>query len=69
MLTRKVVKQGSDAPMLKSSLKNLCCRHHDLIDGYKISIFQMVMDLFIPSYHLQDVHRTFTMICICNLYV
>ena len=40
-----LIKQGYDAPILKSSLHKFYGRHHNLDDHYEISIFQMTMDL------------------------
>ena len=35
---QKMLKHGYIAPRLKSSLKRIYGRHHDLVDRYKISI-------------------------------
>jgi len=50
LLTQKLVKQGYVDPKLRSSLQKLYCRHHELVDRYKISIHEMVMMDFFPFY-------------------
>jgi hypothetical protein len=47
LLTQKLLKQGYVAPWLKSSLQTFYSRHHNLVDHYEISIFQMTMDLLL----------------------
>jgi hypothetical protein len=46
LLTRKLLKQGFLLVKLKSSLLKFYGRHHDLVDGYGISVSQMTMDMF-----------------------
>jgi hypothetical protein len=43
--TQKLLKEDYIAPMLKSSLQKFYGRHHNLVDRYEISIFQMTMNL------------------------
>ena len=35
---------------VKSSLQNMYCRHHDLVDCYEISICEITRDLFLSTY-------------------
>ena len=37
-LTRKLLNQGFLLVKLKSSLRKFCCRHHDVVDRYGISV-------------------------------
>ena len=46
LLTRKLLNQGFLLAKLKSSLRNVYGRHHDLVDRYGISVSQMTMDMF-----------------------
>ena len=46
LLTRKLLNQGFLLVKLKSSLRKLYCRHHDLNDRYEISVSQMTTDMF-----------------------
>ena len=49
LLTRKILTQGLLLVKLQSSLRKSCCRHHDLIDRYGISVSQMTTDMFYLS--------------------
>ena len=51
--TKKLLKQGYVAPMLKSSLHKLYGRHHNLVDHYEISISQITF-----YYHCQYLYQT-----------
>ena len=46
LLTRKLLNQGFHLVKLKSSLRKFCCRHHDLVARYGISVSQMTTDVF-----------------------
>jgi hypothetical protein len=46
LLIRKVLNQGFLLVKLKSSLRELYGRHHDLVDHYGISVSQMTTDMF-----------------------
>ena len=46
MLTRKLLNQGFLLVKLKSSLRQFCGRHHDLVDRYRISVSQKQNDMF-----------------------
>ena len=46
LLTRKLLNQGFPLVKLKSSLRKLYGRHHDLVDRYGISVSQMTPDMF-----------------------
>ena len=50
LLTQNLLKQDHVAPRLKSSLRKLYGRHHNLVDRYEIFISQMTMDLFLFTY-------------------
>ena len=69
LLTQKRINQGYIAPRLKSSLNKLY-RHHNLVDRYEISIFQMTIDLlhftkmFSFLYHCQCFYWTWLYICV-----
>jgi hypothetical protein len=41
---KKLLKQGCDAPRLKSLAQQLYGGHHHLVDHFEISISQMMMD-------------------------
>jgi hypothetical protein len=42
----KLLSQGFPLSKLKSSLRKLYCRHHDLVDRYGISVSQITTDMF-----------------------
>jgi hypothetical protein len=46
LLTRKLLNQGFLLVKLKSSLRKLYGRHHDLVDRYGIYVSQMTTDMF-----------------------
>ena len=46
LLTRKLLNQGFLLVKLKSSLRKLYGRHHDLVDCYGISVSQITTDMF-----------------------
>jgi len=46
LLTRKLLNQGFMLVKLKSSLRKLYGRHHDLVDRYGISVSQMTTEMF-----------------------
>ena len=46
LLTRKLLNQGFLLVKLKSSLRIIYGRHHDLVDRYGISVSQMTTDIF-----------------------
>jgi len=46
LLTRKLLNQGFLLVRLKSSLRKLHGRHHDLVDRYRISVSQMTTEMF-----------------------
>jgi hypothetical protein len=46
LLTRKLLNQGFLLVKLKSSLRKLYGRHHDLVGRYGISVSQMTTDMF-----------------------
>jgi len=46
LLTMKLLNQGFLLVMLKSSLRQFCGRHHDLVDHYRISVSQIAIDMF-----------------------
>ena len=46
LVTRKLLNQGFLLVKLKSSLRKLYGRHHDLVDRYGISVSQMTTDMF-----------------------
>jgi hypothetical protein len=46
LLTRKLLNQGFLLVKLKSSLRKIDSRHHDLDDRYEISVSQMTKDMF-----------------------
>jgi hypothetical protein len=46
LLTRKLLNQGFFLVKLKSSLRKLDGRHHDMVDPYGISVSQMTTDTF-----------------------
>jgi len=45
-ITRKLLNQGFLLVKLKSSLRKLYGRHHDLVDRYGISVSKMTTDMF-----------------------
>ena len=45
-LTRKLLSQGFLKERLQSSLRKFFGRHHDLVEGYEISVKQKTMDIF-----------------------
>jgi len=49
LLTKKLLNQGFLLVKLKSSLRKIYGRHHDLVDRYGISVSQMTTDLFHSS--------------------
>ena len=51
-LTRKLLNQGFLLVKLKSLFRKFCCRHHDLVDCYGISMSQMTTNMF----HLSHTH-------------
>ena len=46
LLTRKLLNQGFLLVKLKSSLRKIYGRHHDLVDRYGISVSQMTTNMF-----------------------
>jgi hypothetical protein len=46
LLTRKLLNQGFLLVKLKSSLRTIYGRHHDLVDRYGISVSQMTTNMF-----------------------
>ena len=46
LLARKLLNQGFLLVKLKSSLRKVYGRHHDLVDGYGIYVSQMTKDMF-----------------------
>ena len=46
LLKRKLLKQWFLLAKLKSLLRKFYGRHHDLVDGYRISVSQMTTDMF-----------------------
>ena len=46
LLTRQLLDQGFLSVKLKSSLRKLCGRHHDLVDHYGLFVSQMTTDMF-----------------------
>ena len=46
LLRRKLLEKGFLLVRLKSSLRKFCCRHHDLIHRYGISVSQMTTNMF-----------------------
>jgi len=46
LLKRKLLNQWSLLVKVKSSLRKLYRRHHDLVDRYEISVSQMTTDMF-----------------------
>ena len=46
LLTRKLLNEGFLSVTLKSSLRKVYGRHHDLVDGYGISVSQLSTDMF-----------------------
>ncbi len=46
LLTRKLLNIGFLLVKLKASPRNICGRHHDLVDRYGISVSQMTTDMF-----------------------
>jgi hypothetical protein len=46
LLTRKLPSTGFLVVKLKSSLKNIYCRQHDMVNRYGISVSQMTTDMF-----------------------
>jgi len=50
LLTRKLLRQGFLAIILKSSLRKFYGRHHELVDRYEVSVSQMTQDLFSLSW-------------------
>ena len=46
LLTRKLLNQGYILVQLKSSLRKICGRYHDLVDRYVISVSDMTTDMF-----------------------
>jgi len=66
-LTRKLLDQGFFLVNLKSSLRRFCCRHHDLVDRYGISMSQMTTDMFHLSYTLPGPFLIHDLSPICNL--
>ena len=51
LLTRKLLNKGFLLVKLKSSLRKLYGRHHDLVDRYGISVSQMTTEMFHLSKH------------------
>ena len=49
LLTRKQLNQEFQMEQLKSSLRKLYGRHHELIDRYEITVPQMISDMFLMS--------------------
>jgi hypothetical protein len=43
---RKLLKQGCIVVKLKSSLRQFECRHHELVNGCRVSLSQMTTDMF-----------------------
>ena len=52
LVTQNLLKQGYIALRLRSPLRKLCVRHHDLVDRYEISISQMEIQkcIYFPFY-------------------
>ena len=46
LLTRKLLNQGFLLVKMKSSLRKFYCRHHDLVDRYRISVSQVTTEMF-----------------------
>jgi hypothetical protein len=44
--TRKLLNQGLLVVKLKSSVRMFYCRHHDLVNRYRISVSQITTDMF-----------------------
>ena len=49
LLTRKLLNQEFKMVMLKSSLRKFYERHHELVDRYRITVSQMISDMFLMS--------------------
>ena len=49
LLTRKLLNQGFLLVKLRSSLRKLYGRHHDLVNRYGISVSQMTTGMLLPS--------------------
>ena len=54
LLTKKLLNQGFILAKLKSSLRKLYGRHHDLVDRYGISVSQMTTNMLHLSQTLPD---------------
>jgi len=54
LLTRKLLNQGFLLVKIKSSLRKLYGRHHDLVNCYGIAVSQMTTDMFHLSSALPD---------------
>jgi hypothetical protein len=46
LLTRKLLNQGFLLVKMKPSLRKFYCRHHDLVDRYRISVSQVTTEMF-----------------------
>jgi hypothetical protein len=46
LLTSKLLNHGFILDKLRSSLRTLYCRHHDLVDRYGITVSQMTTEMF-----------------------
>ena len=46
LLTRKLLNQGFFLVKFKASLRKYYGRHHDLVDRYRVSVLQMITDMF-----------------------
>ena len=49
LLTRKLLNQEFQMVKLKSSLRKVYGRHHELVDHYGITVSQMISDMFLTS--------------------
>jgi hypothetical protein len=69
VLKQKLLKQGYVA--LSSTLKNVYSRHHELVDRYEISIFQIALYLFSFTwfFFLSSVINTFPFLDIMGMFL